>query len=177
MCAYAWEEELSSNEQRNALCCDGFPLSIAGALQEYGPKVAVKELSLQLREGQLTSLLGHNGAGKKLFNLFCFNDEPHKPIFVAAISMSRRVFHSITPRLQMANLSSMCLAHDHSPAQMHIMILSRFSADQSWCFQGSTSCAVTSTTCCSRRQPQPRLGPYLFEQTADCNFFFEETHF
>ena len=34
-----------------------------GGLQEYGSKTAVKGLSLQLREGQLTSLLGHNGAG------------------------------------------------------------------------------------------------------------------
>ncbi|KAK9808280.1 hypothetical protein WJX73_007025 [Symbiochloris irregularis] len=38
--------------------------AMAKLRKEYGPKVAVKELSLQLREGQLTSLLGHNGAGK-----------------------------------------------------------------------------------------------------------------
>lgn len=39
-------------------------LTALGLRQEYGSKVAVHGLSLQLHEGQLTSLLGHNGAGK-----------------------------------------------------------------------------------------------------------------
>ena len=34
------------------------------AFQVYGNKVAVKDTTLKMFEGQITSLLGHNGAGK-----------------------------------------------------------------------------------------------------------------
>lgn len=50
--------------------------------QEYGQKLAVKELSLQLREGQLTSLLGHNGAGE---NGLSVNAAQTTPLTAAAV--------------------------------------------------------------------------------------------
>ena len=31
--------------------------------QVYGEKIAVKGLSMSMREGEITALLGHNGAG------------------------------------------------------------------------------------------------------------------
>ena len=41
----------------------GRGLECAAGVQVYGPKVAVHDLSLDLVEGQMVALLGHNGAG------------------------------------------------------------------------------------------------------------------
>lgn len=39
-------------------------LEIKNVSKKYGPKIAVKEVSLKLDKGEITGLIGHNGAGK-----------------------------------------------------------------------------------------------------------------
>ena len=39
-------------------------LEIRKVSKNYGPKRAIKEVSLKLNKGEITGLIGHNGAGK-----------------------------------------------------------------------------------------------------------------
>ena len=42
---------------------DHMEIFVSACLQVYGKKVAVRNLSLELHQGEILALLGHNGAG------------------------------------------------------------------------------------------------------------------
>lgn len=45
---------------------------ISGLRKEFGSKTAVEGLNLRLRPGDITCLLGHNGAGGSCHVLWCY---------------------------------------------------------------------------------------------------------
>jgi branched-chain amino acid transport system permease protein len=75
-------------------------LNVAGAVKRFGGLVAVNELSLQVRAGEILALIGPNGAGKStMFNLISGVDQPSD----GEIHFRGRRIDGLTPR-QIARL-------------------------------------------------------------------------
>ena len=73
-CEIDYAEGVAVEEPSNALkdqAKEGKGIEISGLRKIFGKKTAVDGLSLQIFSGQITALLGHNGAGKCIMILGC----------------------------------------------------------------------------------------------------------